>query len=398
MEGSHRQRVLLVLELDHRIDDTKMDFGLFGPGSRIIVVTTQKLQIPDSIHDISLRSEYEYEVVGLEFSEALQLFCFHAFEQTHLSLGFEDLSSRAVKLTGRCPKTIKKLGSGLSGRDREEWEAILSDYESKSNKGIIDSNKIILSKQSSGTVSSQYSSTTTNSHGLVGMDCRMQAVSELLELGSDKEVRVVGIWGTVGIGKTTLARYAYEGISQQFHTHVFLGNAEENSSSFCLEERFLSKAMEREAFAKRNSKDGLDVMKLGLRHHKVLLIVDGVENNKALEDIQKMTVWFHPGSRIVVTTRDESLLLANGVKHAYEVKCLRLDEALKLFYHLAMKQKSPSDRFKQLSVRAVKLVGFHPLALKVTASMLCYKDADDWETILQSLEAKQDKGVDVSAK
>ncbi|VVA91678.1 unnamed protein product [Arabis nemorensis] len=100
--------------------------------------------------------------------------------------------------------------------------------------------------------------------------------------------------------------------------------------------------------------------------------------------------------------RPRVLLVAeNAVKHVYEVKCLRFDEAFQLFYQFAMKQKPPSDRFKQLSVRAIKLVGFLPLALKVTASMLYDKEADDWETILQSLEEKQDnKGskLEVSAK
>ncbi|KFK43946.1 hypothetical protein AALP_AA1G195200 [Arabis alpina] len=292
------------------------------------------------------------------------------------------------------------LGLKLSGLDREGWKVILNGYEITSDKGIIEPNRIIFDSSVTDSVSSQ-SITTDYLKDLVGMDSRMQAVSELLELGSDKEVRVVGIWGTGGIGKTTLARYAYEGISQQFHTHVFLENAEDHSSSLCLEERFLSKALESEAFATRNSKDGANIVKSWLRHQKVLLIVDGVDNSIVLEEVRQISTWLGRGSRVIVITQDKSLLVANGVTHLYEVKRLRFDEAFQLFCQFALKKKSPSDhRFKQLSVRAIKLVGFLPLALKVTGSMLFDKDADDWETILQSLEEKQDKGrkLEVSAK
>ncbi|KAG7605406.1 Toll/interleukin-1 receptor homology (TIR) domain [Arabidopsis thaliana x Arabidopsis arenosa] len=364
----------------------------FGPGSRIIT-TTRNLQFSSTSP-----LPFQYEVLGLEFSEALQLFCLHAFEQTHPFLGFEDLSCRAVKLAGGFPLSLKRLGSRFSGRKKDEWEVILFGYERSTVNGVINPEKNSLDglyEYSSimETFSSQpISSTTRSFEDLVGMNHRMQALSALLELESDKEVRVVGIWGTGGIGKTTLSRYAYERISQQFHTHAFLENAQESSSS-CLEERFLSKAIQREALAVRNSKDCPEIMKSLIQHRKVLLIVDDVDNVKTLEEVFKITSWLVPGSRVIVTARDESFLLASGVKYIFEVKGLRFDQALQLFYQFAFKQKSPPVRFRQLSVRAIKLVGFLPLALKVTGSMLYRKKESYWETILQCFEEKQNKGT-----
>ncbi|CAE6229235.1 unnamed protein product [Arabidopsis arenosa] len=120
-------RVLLVLEnVNESIDPIKElaeEINSFGPGSRIIT-TTRNLQFSSTT---PLR--LQYEVVGLEFSEALQLFCLHAFEQTHPFLGFEDLSCRAVKLAGGFPLSLKRLGSRFSGRKKDEWEVILFGYE-----------------------------------------------------------------------------------------------------------------------------------------------------------------------------------------------------------------------------------------------------------------------------
>ncbi|KAG7568314.1 Toll/interleukin-1 receptor homology (TIR) domain [Arabidopsis thaliana x Arabidopsis arenosa] len=392
------EKVLLVVDtgdarnISHFERELRSFSRQLGPGSRVFIITKEE----QSLHYSQV--DFRYEVVGLEFSESFELFCLRAFKQTHPFLGFEELSCRAVKLTGGSPLTINILGLRLSGRDKDEWDVILSAYERSSDKGIIQPDKIIFDLSVTDSVSTQSRTTINYSKDLVGMNSRMQAVLGLLELGSDKEVRVVGIWGTGGIGKTTLARYAYEEISQKFHTHVFLEIAEERMLSFCIEDQFLSKAIEREAFPTRNSKDGSEVMKSGLPHQKVLLIVDGV-NNKALTDVWKIATRFGPGSRVIVTTRDKSLLVANGVKHVYEVSYLRFDEALQLFNQFAFKQNLPSDRFKQLSVHVIKLVGFLPLALKVTGSMLFGQNENYWETILQSFEEKQDEvKVEVSAK
>ena len=80
------------------------------------------------------------------------------------------------------------------------------------------------------------------------------------------------------------------------------------------------------------------------------------------EWIAEYANWFAPGSRVILITQDKSVLEESGVNHVYEVGSLRYDEALQLFSRFAFKQPYPPPEFERLSVRAVQLAGFLPVA------------------------------------
>ncbi|GJW13812.1 Toll/interleukin-1 receptor domain-containing protein, partial [Tanacetum coccineum] len=64
--------------------------------------------------------------------------------------------------------------------------------------------------------------------GLVGMRARFQDLISQLEIGSDG-VRMVGIWGLGGGGKTTLATSVYMEIKCRFKSHCIIENIREES-------------------------------------------------------------------------------------------------------------------------------------------------------------------------
>ncbi|KAD2804079.1 hypothetical protein E3N88_37456 [Mikania micrantha] len=68
----------------------------------------------------------------------------------------------------------------------------------------------------------------------VGIKARLQDFKSKLEIGSGG-VRMVGIWGVGGGGKTTLASVTYMEISHQFEAHCFLENIRDESSKYGLE-------------------------------------------------------------------------------------------------------------------------------------------------------------------
>ncbi|KAH0888049.1 hypothetical protein HID58_050478, partial [Brassica napus] len=68
--------------------------------------------------------------------------------------------------------------------------------------------------------------------GLVGMGARLERMKPLLCLDSD-EVRMIGIWGPPGIGKTTIARVAYNQLSNSFQLSVFMDDIKSNYTRLC---------------------------------------------------------------------------------------------------------------------------------------------------------------------
>ena len=64
---------------------------------------------------------------------------------------------------------------------------------------------------------------------LVGMDSRMKNLESLLGKDLDDEVRMIGIKGMGGIGKTTLARAIFQKISSEFEGASFVDDVREAS-------------------------------------------------------------------------------------------------------------------------------------------------------------------------
>ncbi|CAL9215359.1 unnamed protein product [Arabidopsis halleri] len=262
-------------------------------------------------------------------------------------------------------------------------ESIASQYSFSRNLAVMHGTHRI--KQIADDIRLMFlSSASSDFKGLAGMDRHMKAFYALLALESHKEVRTIGIWGSAGVGKTTLARYTYAEISVIFQAHIFLENVKEMllpSENFEGEDlTSLDHEIAEMAEAKK-------------KHRKVLLIADGVNNIEQGKWIAEYANWFAPGSRVILIAQEKSLLVESGVNHVYEVGSLRYDEALQLFSRFAFTQSYPPPDFERLSVRAVQLAGFLPVAIRLFGSFLNGRDKEEWEATLLKLNAKQGKDI-----
>jgi hypothetical protein len=116
--------------------------------------------------------------------------------------------------------------------------------------------------------------------------------------------------------------------------------------------------------------NGVLMIKNRLRHKKILLVLDDVNESDQLEKLAGKNDWFGPGSRVIITTRDKHLLVKHEVNEIYEVEALTNDDSLQLFSLKAFKKDHPPEDYVQLSQAFVHYSKGLPLALEVLGSFL----------------------------
>ncbi|BBH08830.1 hypothetical protein Prudu_021146 [Prunus dulcis] len=180
---------------------------------------------------------------------------------------------------------------------------------------------------------------------LVGIDSALEQLH--LQLApKDNDVRFIGIWRMGGI----LFSILKENVA-----HVW----DEGAGTFITQKRLCNK--------------------------KVLLILDGVDQLNQLKTLAGKKDWFGAGSRIIITTRDERLLVEHGIAIRYKVEVLKDNGALELFSQNAFTKNQPEEGFLELSRCFVHYAKGLPLALTTLGSFLYARGQDTWKSALDNL-------------
>ncbi|XP_065634980.1 disease resistance protein RUN1-like isoform X2 [Quercus suber] len=221
----------------------------------------------------------------------------------------------------------------------------------------------------------------------VGINSRIEAVTKLLDIESN-DVRMVGITGLGGIGKTTIAKAIYNSFSNRFKAKSFLENVREWSKTdqgiIHLQETLLKGVSKDKNLRVNTIYEGKTRINKILRLKKVLIILDDVDNADQIETLLGQCECFAFGSRIILTTRYKSLLVnRNGLStYDYGVKELDEDEAIELFRKHAFPRNEVPEDYLELEKQAISYAKGLPLALKVMGRDLCEKTIQEWNDAL----------------
>ncbi|KFK31592.1 hypothetical protein AALP_AA6G132500 [Arabis alpina] len=178
-------------------------------------------------------------------------------------------------------------------------------------------------------------------------------------------IRSVGIWGMPGIGKTVLAKAAFDQFSGQFDAYCFIKDYDqairEKSLNRLLEEKFLIE----KPGAGRSTIPKQSLLRKKLNNKRVLVVLDDVRNPLLAESFLGGTNWFGPKSLIIITTRDKQVLRLCRVNQIYEVQGLNEEEALQLFSLRASIHDMPEQDRSEMSRKVIEYANGNPLALDI---------------------------------
>nr|XP_048330767.1 disease resistance protein RPV1-like [Ziziphus jujuba var. spinosa] len=230
----------------------------------------------------------------------------------------------------------------------------------------------------------------------VGIDERVQHLGSLADVGAN-DVRVIGIHGTGGLGKPTIAKAVFNKFADDFEVSSFLANVRETSQQYCglvqLQETLLFDMLGDQILKVGNTHRGINIIRDRLCDKQVLLILDDVDRLDQLEALAGEHAWFGPASRVIITTRNKHLLTTYGVDATYEVEGFNYDKALELLSWNAFKGNKPAEGHQELSQRVVEYADGNPLALVVLGSFLCGRSIHEWTSAVKEIERKPHKQV-----
>ncbi|KAK2978161.1 hypothetical protein RJ640_016175, partial [Escallonia rubra] len=233
---------------------------------------------------------------------------------------------------------------------------------------------------------------------LVGIDYQLESISSWLKNGPS-DIGIMAIWGTAGIGKTTIAKRVFDLNLGSFDAGSFLENvtktSKESHGILGLQKQLISEILMGKKRKIRSADEGVWKIRQVMARKRVLIVLDDVEEEDLVTQILGTQKWFCKGSKIVITTRDRQFIRAHRDDKIHKVPVDTLLEApsLKLFCMHAFEEEDPPENYRELTNRVLAHCGGLPLALRTLGRLLSCQSLYEWERTLENLKTIPERDI-----
>nr|AXU93559.1 RPP4/RPP5-like protein [Arabidopsis thaliana] len=322
--------------------------------------------------------------------------CSKYFGQKVIPVFYDVDPSHVRKQIGEFGKVFKKTCENKPADQKQRWVKALTDISNIAGEDLRNGpNDAHMVEKIANDVSNKLFHPPKGFGDLVGIEDHIEAIKSILCLESKEAKIMVGIWGQSGIGKSTIGRALFSQLSSQFPLRAFVTYKSTSGSDVSGMKLSWEKELLSEILGQKDIKiEHFGVVEQRLKHKKVLILLDDVDNLEFLKTLVGKAEWFGSGSRIIVITQDRQLLNAHEIDLVYEVKLPSQDLALKMICRSAFGKDSPPDDFKALAFEVAELAGSLPLGLSVLGSSLKGRDKDEWVKMMPRLRNDSDDKIE----
>ncbi|KAI4375916.1 hypothetical protein MLD38_013730 [Melastoma candidum] len=220
---------------------------------------------------------------------------------------------------------------------------------------------------------------------VVPIESQVDEVISLLELiprHCEPPVRVIGIHGNRGMGKTTLAGMVYNHVCFEFEGFSFLqldDNADRDNLVH-LQRKLLLDVFKINSPQFHDLRSNANEIKRKIRRRKLLLVLDNITSKDQVRHfgIEDRGRLLSQGSRVIITTRHRQVLDDLCVDDKYHVKKMGRSDSLRLFSRRVFGSDHPHEGFEELCESVLNIDNVRPSDLVDLASVLCGMVKEGW--------------------
>ncbi|XP_059315566.1 putative late blight resistance protein homolog R1B-12 [Lycium ferocissimum] len=234
---------------------------------------------------------------------------------------------------------------------------------------------------------------------MVGFERETEMLIEQLVTGP-RELDVISIFGMPGLGKTTLANkwYDHEVVSNRFDIRLWGGSSQSYDNRALLFE-LLGHISELDDSTKNMRNDGLaEKLYKHLKGKKYLIIVDDVWSFEAWDDIKRPFPDDDKGSRIILTTRLESIATYAMISSSpHHLRLFTEEESWILLKEKVFREGDCPQQLEGIGKQIATKCGGLPLAVVLVAGLLGKHDHKGvyWEEVSESLKSEMKDYMDI---